>query len=121
MTPESARDASSPLDGAMPGLEEIMVENTHRVDAKQWRHWTEEQRKLFNGVYEDIVNIGSTLFLSPITIQRNLTDAEFTVIAWNAAWTAAHILKGERTEQMTTLHKGRPIDVVPIPDRFGHG
>lgn len=98
-----------------------MVKNTHRADAKQWQEWTEKQRTLYNGVYEDIMNVGSALFLHPITIQRKLSDEEFGTIAHNAAWTAALILSGRATGEMITLHKGRVISVDEVPDRFGHG
>ncbi len=121
MTHESARDASSPLDGGMPGLEEDMVKNTHGVDDQQWRTWNTEQRELFNGVYEDIINVGPALFLHPVTIQRKLSDEEFGTIAHNAAWTAAFILSGRATGEMTTIHEGRVIAVDAVPDRFGHG
>lgn len=121
MTPESARDASSPLDGEMPGLEDIMVKNTHDVDDLQWRNWDTEQRELFNGLYEDIINVGPALFLHPITIQRKLSDEEFQTIAHNAAWTAALILRGNVTGEMVTMHEGKVIAVDEVPDRFGHG
>lgn len=98
-----------------------MVENTHQVDAKQWQEWTEEQRNLYNGVYEDIINVGSDLFLHPITIQRKLCDEEFGTIAHNAAWTAAHTLEGMATGEMVSLHEGRVIAVDAVPDRFGNG
>lgn len=93
------------------------MKNPHKVSAEQWRKWNKKQRKLFNAVYEDIVNIGVDLFLSPVTTQRKLSDKEFKVIAWNAAWTAAHMLKGKRTSRIVTYHDLGET-AIHIPNRF---
>jgi len=93
------------------------IKNVHKVAASQWRKWSQQQRALFNGVYEDIINIGPDLFLNPVTVQRKLTAEEFGVIAWNAAWTAVHILKNEFTTEVTTLHRGKVIAVDKITQR----
>ena len=93
------------------------MKNLHKVPAKQWRKWSKKQRKLFNRVYEDIRNIGADLFLSPVTIQRNISDKEFKVIAWNAAWTAAHMLESKRTSHMITYHDLGET-AIDIPNRF---
>jgi hypothetical protein len=95
-----------------------MVENTHKVDAGQWRKWDKKQRKLFNGVYEDILNVGPDLFLNPITVQRKLSEKEFQVIAWNAAWTAAYILQGDFTTEVITLLKDKVIAIAHVEDQF---
>lgn len=93
------------------------MKNPHKVPAKQWRNWNKKQRKLFNRVYEDIVNVGAELFLSPVTVQRNISDKEFEVIAWNAAWTAAHVLEVKRTSSVIVYHDlGKSVFL--IPERF---
>ena len=94
------------------------MKNPHKVPAKQWQKWNKKQRKMFNGVYEDIMNVGTALFVHPITMQRKLSDDEFRTIAWNAAWTAADVLKDKRTSHMVTQHKGETIAVDPIPNQF---
>jgi hypothetical protein len=93
-----------------------MTMNDHDVDSPQWEKWTEQQRAHFNGVYEDIKRVGSSLFLHPITNQRKLTDEEFDTIAWNAAWTAAHMLIGEITEEMFTMLDDQIISVDRVGD-----
>lgn len=93
------------------------VPNTHKVASKTWRKWNAQQRALFNGVYEDIQNVGAKLFVHPVTAQRDLTDEEFDTIAWNAAWTAAHILNGEFTTEVVTLHQGKVIASEAIRQR----
>ena len=108
--PGFPREAATPLDRVILGLEEIMsVRNTHKVDRRQWRKWNQQQRALFNGVYEDIKRIGPDLFLHVVTAQRKISDEEFEVLAWNAAWTAAHVLKGQFTDVIHTLYNGEVI------------
>jgi len=91
-----------------------MVDNSHKIPKKQWRRWSEDQRALFNGVYEDILAVGSDAWLHPVTVQRKLSADEFNTIAWNAAWTAAHLLKGERTGEVQTIHEGEVIAVKKV-------
>lgn len=93
------------------------MKNQYKVPAKTWRQWSKKQRKMFNGVYEDITNVGVDLFVHPITIQRKLSDEEFRTIAWNAAWTAAMILKNMFTGEIAILYKGRVIAVEPVVNR----
>jgi len=93
------------------------VKNEHGVDASQWRKWNAQQRALFNGVYEDIINVGKDLWLHPVTMQRKLSDEEFETIAWNAAFTAAAILKNSFTAEVTTLYGDQVIAVDPIHQR----
>lgn len=116
--PGFPRDVGAPSDRVILGLEEIMaVRNTHKVDRNQWRKWDEKTRALFNGVYEDIKRVGPQLFLHTVTAQRKLSDEEFDVLAWNAAWTAAHVLNGEFTEEIRTLYQGEVIAIDRIPRR----
>jgi hypothetical protein len=98
-----------------------MVENKFKVPQKTWREWGAEQRKLFNGTYDDILSVGTALFLHPVTVQRKLSDDEFRTIAWNAAWTAAMMLRGMATTYVETVHEGRTIavDVVQRAARSG--
>lgn len=107
------------MDRVILGLEEIMskIKNVHKVPASQWRKWNQQQRALFNGTFEDITNVGQELFLPTTTFQRHLSDEEFRIIAWNAAWTAAHILNGQFTTEMTTLYQGQVIAVDKITQR----
>lgn len=94
-----------------------MVRNTHKVSRKQWRKWDQQQKALFNGVYEDIKRVGPDLFLHTVTAQRHISDEEFDVLAWNAAWTAAHVLNGEITTEMHTLYKGEVIAIDHLQRR----
>lgn len=102
------------MDGERPGLEDIMTKNKFGVDPSCWKKWDEKQRKLFNGTYDDIVRVGSALFLHPVTVQRELSDDEFQTIAWNAAWTAARMLRGERVDEVHTMHEGRVISIDDV-------
>lgn len=104
-------DLTAPPDRVILGLEDDMTMNDHNVDSPQWEKWTDEQRAHFNGVYEDIIRVNSRLFLHPITIQRKLSDEEFMTIAWNAAWTAACVLAGERTDEVVTVLDDNIISV----------
>jgi ClpP class serine protease len=94
-----------------------MVKNTNKVSQKQWQKWNAQQQALFNGVYKDIMQIGFDLFLHPVTVQRKLSDKEFRTIAWNAAFTAATMLKNSFTDEIHTLYKGEVIAVDRIPRR----
>jgi len=93
------------------------VENEHGVDGNMWRKWNAQQRALFNGTYEDIMNVGVDLFVHPVTVQRKLSQEEFQVIAWNAAFTAAGILKKEFTSEITTYYGDQVIAVDEVKQR----
>lgn len=79
--------------------------NEHKVPIKQWRKWGYHARTVFNGTFADILRIGQTCFLHPDTIKRGLSPAEFSAIAWNAAWIAADQSQnpGDITEQVITV------------------
>lgn len=114
-------DFDIPLDRVILGLEENMTKNIHNVQAKAWQKWNEQQRALFNGTYEDIQNVGCEMFVHPTTIQRKLTKDEFDTIAWNAAWTAAHVLVKQLTGEVITLlseDDQRIIASVQVADKF---
>lgn len=66
-----------------------MTENKHKVAKTQWRKWSGSQRAMFNSLYEDIMQMGTGLFVHPDTVERKISDAEFSTIAWNAAFLAA--------------------------------
>lgn len=63
-----------------------MIKNEHKVFGKQWNAWNEHAKAVFNGTYEDILSQGSSIFLNNLII----SDQKFKLMAWNAAWTAAH-------------------------------
>ena len=91
--------------------------NEHKVPKKQWKKWGKyhvhgesHAQAVFNGTYEDILRIGQTCFLHPDTIRRGLSPAEFSAIAWNAAWIAAEQTQnpGDITEQVITVDDPPP-------------
>lgn len=63
------------------------VENVHKVPSKQWKKWSPDQRKLFNGVRSKLLLMGPQITLPPEV--RSMSKKHFDVIAWNSAWTAA--------------------------------
>lgn len=94
-------------------MKKTEVRNKFKVPNKQWRRWNAAQRALFNGVYQDITNIGPALFLHPVTVQRALDNDEFMTIAW----IAADMLKGKFTTEIVILYENRVIAVDPIHQR----
>lgn len=69
------------------------VANKHKVAQKQWRKWNLLARKVFNEVYGTMKR-NQSLFLHP---KQSKTDARmWNTTAWNAAWTAADAVKGNR-------------------------
>lgn len=67
-------------------------DNTFKVPLKQWRKWTPAARKVFNEVYDTMVN-NQGLFQHPKTAA--VPQAQWTTTAWNAAWIAADAVVGE--------------------------
>ena len=59
--------------------------------------WTSEQRRVFRHVEKEIKRL-NYLLLHPKTVERALTRAEISTIAWNAAWTAAEAVAGQKVE-----------------------
>ena len=80
-----------------------MVRNIYKVDRNQWRKWNERQRALFNGLHADILQIKAPRFCHPKTVARKISKAEFSTIAWNAAWLAAdHLRESKMISQVVT-------------------
>lgn len=63
-----------------------MVENTFKVNKKQWKRWSPQARRVFNYVY-DWMNENQDLFKHPKGIEQ--TDEHWETTAFNAAWAAA--------------------------------
>jgi hypothetical protein len=93
------------------------IPNPYKVGRSQWSKWDNDQKTLFNYVYGDIIKIGPCFFLHPITTQRNVSAEEFSTIAWNAAWTAARMLRdpSPTTEIHTLDDAGNMVSVDQIP------
>ncbi len=65
-------------------------ENIHNVPKRQWRKWRRYQKELFNDTYKAILSMRH-VFFHPKTPKMN--EEQFEVVAWNAAHTAASVLK----------------------------
>lgn len=83
----------------------MTLENVHNVPQKKWGRWDDMQRRLFNHIYADAKQIGTSLF-HPATIQKGLSSAEMDTVAWNAAWLAADHFYGD----------GGTTKIITIPD-----
>ena len=64
----------------------MAARNCNRVPVKQWRHWSEQARGVFNAVYDFICS-------NPLVMRhpkQPVVKMEFwQTTAWNAAWIAA--------------------------------
>ena len=64
----------------------MSVENINKVPKSQWKKWSPQARRVFNYVYDLMLN-DQELFLHPEALIQ--TDKHWTTTSWNAAWTAA--------------------------------
>lgn len=64
--------------------------NSYRVPVKQWRKWSETQRRVFNLVYESMSD--QRIMHHPKATM--MPTEHWTTVQWNAAWIAADALKG---------------------------
>jgi hypothetical protein len=69
-----------------------MVENIYFVPKRQWRKWSDTEQRLFNGMYQTMLD--QQLFKHPLGATQS--DECWKTTAWNAAWMAADLLKAER-------------------------
>ena len=69
------------------------VANRHKVSQSQWRKWNTLARKVFNEVYGTMKR-NQSLFLHPR--QSKAESKLWNTTAWNAAWTAADAIRGNR-------------------------
>lgn len=67
--------------------------NAHKVPKKQWNRWNEDERIVFNELYDQMVQ-NQSVFTHPQTPE--MPQDQWTTICWNAAWTAADAMKGLR-------------------------
>lgn len=72
-------------------------QNTNGVSKQQWSRWTLVGKHVFNKVYESFLP-NQDIMASPGFIKKGgMTDEEWKVIAWNAAFMAAGITsRGEK-------------------------
>lgn len=69
------------------------MENTYKVQKKQWEKWDENEQYIFNSLFEMMLN-NQSLFKHP---GADYLLAEFwTTTAWNAAWMAANFAREAR-------------------------
>lgn len=63
-----------------------MVENTYKVNKKQWKKWNDAGRYVFNNLYEDVLKDQEVFSHPKSAVQIN---EYWTTTAWNVAWVAA--------------------------------
>lgn len=69
------------------------MDNTYKVSKRQWKKWDENEKYIFNSLYEMMLN-NQSLFKYP---NADLIPTAFwTTTAWNAAWMAADFAKEAR-------------------------
>lgn len=66
-----------------------------------WTRWTHNGRRMFNDLYEDMMN-DRLLFTSP---KVDIPIEEYSTIAWNAAWMAADYTSKDEKEFLRKLNK----------------
>jgi hypothetical protein len=59
--------------------------NSNRVSSRQWKKWSEDQRRLFNRIFIGLQH--QELFRA--TKQTPMEEAHWQVIRWNAAFQGA--------------------------------
>lgn len=77
----------------LEGWEEQGSRNTHKVPKKQWMRWNEDERIVFNDLYDQML-VNQSVFTHPRTAV--MPPDEWKTICWNAAWTAADAMKSLR-------------------------
>lgn len=97
----------------MPRLDkrDSRVYNTYRVPRRQWKKWSLVAHHVFNKTYEDMKRGGPAVWCPKCSV--TLTEQDWDTIAWNAAFTAAHVTtRGEFLviDHMIKLLKDRNID-----------
>jgi len=74
----------------MPKLEQREylenIPNINKVNKRQWKKWSGRQQKLFNDLYDHVLN-NQELYQHPRGIRQNKEHWKTT--AWNVAWMAA--------------------------------
>ena len=80
-----------------------MVENVHSVPKKVWQKWTGKQKEIFNNLFDEFSRVGPECLLHPQTVAKGISGEEYSTIAWNAAWLAAHVYRNEFTSEVITV------------------
>ena len=60
--------------------------NTYKVPLKQWRKWSEQARRVFNLVYNQLESYPDS-FKHPKA--ASIPEQHWATVAWNSAWVAA--------------------------------
>ena len=70
-----------------------MEENIFYVGKRQWKKWNEAEREMFNDLNEIMLNYKS-MFEHPQG--PDISNVQWSTTAWNAAWTAAELMRQAR-------------------------
>lgn len=79
---------ASEMPAPAPAPEPVGVSNKYGVEV--WDKWSPAQHKMFNGLYAYMYD-NQRVFKHPKA--PLLSDEQWRTVAWNAAWTAADLLR----------------------------
>jgi hypothetical protein len=70
-----------------------LIDNKFLVQKRQWKKWNSSEQTVFNHLYTIMID-NQDLFKHPLGATQSKECWKTT--CWNAAWTAADILRDER-------------------------
>lgn len=70
----------------------VIMVNDHKVPKKQWKKWDDLEKYVFNALYE---LMGDQQFYKHYDAGFMHAD-HWKVVRWNAAWSAAELLREQR-------------------------
>src|SRR5690606_26305266 len=94
----TAFDSRRSYNMAVKNRESYRVDNKFKVPKKSWGSWTFVGKHVFNKLYEAMI-MNPEFYVHSDVVARNgfVSDKEWKVTAWNAAFMAASIVsRGER-------------------------